>query len=103
MIFAANLADLEPGRGLKLATENGDIAVFKDTTGEVFAIDDRCNHLGASLAQGTCTDGIVDCWLHHGQYSAKSGETLRYPAHGSLNTYPVEIRDGEVWVDPKQA
>lgn len=103
MIFASLYDDLSPGRGVKVEGPSGPIAVFQDSTGQVYAVDDLCGHLGASLSEGTCTDGVIDCWLHHGKYSAVTGETEKYPARGTLRTYPVENRDGELWVDTENS
>ncbi|WIM67659.1 Rieske (2Fe-2S) protein [Corynebacterium breve] len=101
MIFAAKVNDIESGRAVKVAGTAGDIAVFRDTTGDFFAVDDKCAHLGASLSQGTCADGVVECWLHHGLYSLSTGERVKYPASGFLHTYDIEVRDDEIWVNPE--
>lgn len=74
------------------------IAVFLHE-GKVHAIDNRCPHMGFPLHMGSLCDGILTCHWHHARFDVKSGGTLD-PWADDVPTYPVEVKDGEVWVNP---
>ncbi len=66
--------------------------------GRCFAVDNRCPHEGYPLSQGTVDkDCILTCNWHNWKFTLEKGQNL-YGGDG-LRTYPVEVRDGTVWVD----
>lgn len=66
---------------------------------EFYAVDNRCPHLGFPLHMGSLCDGILTCHWHHARFDVKSGGTLD-PWADDMTTYPVELKDGEIWVNP---
>jgi nitrite reductase/ring-hydroxylating ferredoxin subunit len=66
---------------------------------DVYAVDNRCPHLGFPLHMGSLCDGILTCHWHHARFDVKSGGTLD-PWADDMTTYPVHIENGEVWVNP---
>jgi nitrite reductase/ring-hydroxylating ferredoxin subunit len=77
------------------------IAVFFHE-GQAYALDNRCPHMGFPLSKGTCQDGIVTCYWHYARFDLRTGGTFD-PFADDVRTYPVELRDGEVWVDLRGA
>ncbi len=75
------------------------IAVFRHE-GEVFATDLRCPHMGFPLADGTVEDGILTCPWHHARFELSCGDTLD-PFADDVDTYPTEVRDGTIYVQPR--
>lgn len=67
----------------------------------VFAIDNRCPHMGFPLDRGTVRDGILTCHWHHARFDLASGGTFDLWAD-DVPAFPVEVRDGGVWVDLRQ-
>ncbi|WP_436934252.1 Rieske (2Fe-2S) protein [Halovenus marina] len=67
--------------------------------GEFYATDNRCPHMGFPLTDGSVDDGILTCPWHHARFEISCGDTFD-PFADDVRTYPVEIRDGEVYVDP---
>jgi nitrite reductase/ring-hydroxylating ferredoxin subunit len=79
-----------------------------------FAVSNRCRHLFASLGEGQVTEeGYLQCPWHAARYDTTSGKMVRGPqgafrplagvvkaTTGSipLQTYPVELRDGAIWL-----
>ncbi len=92
---------LEKGRYLFKA-EGKQIAVFAGEDG-VFACNNRCPHEGYPLMEGHLTsnpeDGgcILTCNWHNWKFDLAGGETL--VGGDKLRRYPVQIIDGEVWLD----
>jgi nitrite reductase/ring-hydroxylating ferredoxin subunit len=68
--------------------------------GHVFALDNRCPHMGFPLDRGSIEDGILTCHWHHARFELASGCTFDLWAD-DVPTCPVEIRaGGEIWVRP---
>jgi nitrite reductase/ring-hydroxylating ferredoxin subunit len=67
---------------------------------QVFALDNRCPHMGFPLGRGSVEDGILICHWHHARFELASGCTFDLWAD-DVPTCPVEIRaGGEIWVKP---
>ena len=75
------------------------IAVFHHDD-RVFAVDNRCPHMGFPLNRGTVKDGILTCHWHHAKFDLASGCTFD-PFADDVPTFAVTVRGGEVWVDPR--
>lgn len=65
--------------------------------GRVFALDNRCPHMGFPLERGSVEDGILTCHWHHARFDLESGCTFDLWADDAP-ICPVEVRNGEVWV-----
>lgn len=66
--------------------------------GNVFALDNRCPHLGFPLHRGSVEDGILTCHWHHARFDLASGGTFDLWADDAP-TAVVELRDdGAFWV-----
>ncbi len=51
------------------------------------------------LVEGTVDDGILTCHWHHARFELSCGDTFD-PWADDVPTYPVEVRDGTVYVNP---
>jgi nitrite reductase/ring-hydroxylating ferredoxin subunit len=67
---------------------------------EIHALDWRCPHMGFPLSKGSVKDGIITCHWHHARFDLCSGGTFD-PFADDVRTYPLEVREGEIWVDPR--
>ncbi|GKZ15865.1 Rieske (2Fe-2S) protein [Haladaptatus sp. T7] len=67
--------------------------------GEVHAVDNRCPHMGFPLTKGSVDDGILTCHWHHARFELSCGDTFD-PFADDVRTYPVEVRDGDVYIQP---
>ena len=64
-----------------------------------FATDLMCTHEAQSLEDGLVMDCVIECPLHGGRFDICTGKALSAPVHEDLNTYPVKIDNGRVFVD----
>jgi nitrite reductase/ring-hydroxylating ferredoxin subunit len=97
IIRAGTLDDLKKRCCIVVSGGGYDIAIFYHD-GRVHAVDNRCPHMGFPLSQGSVHDGILTCHWHHARFDLASGGTFDRWA-GDVRSFPVEIRNGEVWVD----
>jgi nitrite reductase/ring-hydroxylating ferredoxin subunit len=81
-----------------IATSGRTIAVFHDE-GRVFAVDNRCPHMGFPLHRGTVRDGILTCHWHHAKFDLAGGCTFD-PFADDVQSFATEVLDGVVFVDP---
>ncbi len=96
-VRAARLADVEATGCLVVHVEGRTLALF--SYGEkVYAVDNRCPHMGFPLHRGTVKDGILTCHWHHARFDLASGGTFD-PWADDVPAFPVQISEGEVWVD----
>ena len=79
--------------------------------GEIFVLAGLCPHRNNPLDGATLIDYFVDCPWHHFQYDVRTGEN-HFPRNvypedlpnlqselRPLRKYPVEVREGEIWVN----
>ena len=94
---AAALDDVRRLGSLVAHVNGHTLALFADGDG-VRAVDNRCPHMGFPLHRGTLHDGILTCHWHHARFDVATGGTFDQWAD-DLRVFPVEVREGEVWVD----
>jgi len=97
-VHVGPLADIEGGAPRVVSAGGRTIVVFA-VDGEVYALDNRCPHMGFPLSQGTIRDGILTCHWHHARFDLAGGSTFD-PFADDVTSFDVEVRDGDVWVDP---
>jgi nitrite reductase/ring-hydroxylating ferredoxin subunit len=98
-VFATNLSNIQSSAGcLSIQIQNHTIALFYHNS-KVYAVDNRCPHMGFPLNKGTVKDSILTCHWHHARFDLDNGGTFD-PWAGDVRSFPVEIRnENEVWID----
>lgn len=91
--------DALKARGLLLVRGRHRPVLLVWDRGQVFALDNRCPHMGFPLDKGTIGDGLITCHWHHARFDLASGCTFDLWAD-DVPTCPVEVRDGTVWIRP---
>ena len=94
----ASLESLESDGRTLVSAGGRSIALFHHED-EVYAVDNRCPHMGFPLSKGSVEDGILTCHWHHARFELSCGDTFDIWAD-DVQTYPVEVRNGEVYLDP---
>ena len=75
------------------------VAVFY-SDGDVYAVDNRCPHMGFPLSRGTVRDGILTCHWHHAKFDLAGGCTFD-PFADDVTSFNVEVEDGRIWLAPE--
>jgi nitrite reductase/ring-hydroxylating ferredoxin subunit len=97
MVRVALLDDVRDKGVVVVSSGRHGIALFYHED-QVYAVDNRCPHMGFPLSRGSCRDGVLSCHWHHARFDLQSGGTFD-PFADDVRVYPVEVRGGAVWVD----
>jgi 3-phenylpropionate/trans-cinnamate dioxygenase ferredoxin subunit len=97
-VRACALAEVAEDRATAVTIEDLEIAVARDGD-EIFAIQDLCSHAEVALSEGDVEGCTVECWLHGSRFDLRTGKPTGLPATEPVSTFPVEVRDADVYVD----
>ncbi len=82
-----------------LKRDGGDIAIFRTSNDEVFALLNRCPHKGGPLSEGIVYGRTVACPLHNWCMDLADGQ-VQAPDEGCAPTFPIRVEGGRVLVSP---
>lgn len=94
----ARFADVPENRGLEVQIGQTKIVLLR-VGDQLRAFQGECPHAGAPLADGALCHGRLICPWHKAAYRIEDGALCEPPSLDSLKRYPLEVREGEVWVD----
>ncbi len=80
-----------------VASDHGNIAIFRSSDGDVFAMYDKCPHKGGPLSQGIVFGRHVACPLHGWNISLEDGRAVE-PDEGCANIVPCKVENGVVFL-----
>lgn len=90
------------------------LVLFRNQSGELICLTDRCPHRAAKLSDGQIIDGKIEC-LYHGWQFGSEGECLhipqlatdaKIPHNACVKSFKVVERQGMIWMwagEPKGA
>lgn len=88
------LLENEPHR----AEINGVGILLVKQNGRIFAIGERCAHMGGPLAEGKLEDGTIRCPWHGSRYRLDDGKVIEGPSAYSQPCFETRVRDGQIEV-----
>ena len=98
---------VKSGKGFAVVCEGEQIALFRDATGTVFALEDRCPHRRVLLSPGPVVAGGLQCPYHGWTFDGASGQCTDIPnlrrdepigAKYAVSAYPARESHGFVHV-----
>jgi pyruvate oxidase len=87
--------ELPEGRVTTVAAGHKSVALVH-YDGQFSALDNHCPHQGGPLGEGSIENGLLRCPWHGYDYCPLDGKSPGFD--DTARTYPLEIRDGEVFV-----
>lgn len=96
--------EIEPGKLFARVILEVPIVFFRDESGVIKAITDRCPHRFAQLSQGKLDRGIIQCAYHglrfdgYGRCVHNPHGKGKAPAAATVKSYPIVERHGAVWI-----
>jgi nitrite reductase/ring-hydroxylating ferredoxin subunit len=99
---AASLAELQEKRMMTVRGEDRPLLLCSHE-GKVFALDNRCPHMGFPLSKGSVQEGILTCHWHHARFDLRSGCTFDLWADDAP-AFEVRVNGDDIWVSrrPRQ-
>jgi 3-phenylpropionate/trans-cinnamate dioxygenase ferredoxin component len=73
--------------------------VLANVEGTLYALRDQCSHEDLPLSDGELEGNEVVCLYHGARFDACSGARKTLPAIRPVQAFPVEVRDGQIFVD----
>lgn len=95
-VCVAKRDEVAPNSPFSSDQDNG-IGLY-EVQGQLYALEDICPHGPSLLSRGFIRDGMVKCPLHGAIFDIRTGKCLQGPAERDLQTYPVQVRDNEIFV-----
>ena len=77
--------------------------LIRDEAGKLYATDGICTHGNTHLADGLVKGNILECPKHNGRFHLADGSPARVPICRGLATYPLEERQGRLWLNVNRA
>ncbi|MDE2814549.1 MAG: Rieske (2Fe-2S) protein, partial [Gemmatimonadota bacterium] len=93
----ARADEVAEGRPKAVRIEGRSVALFRHQ-GTLYATDNQCPHMGYPLTRGRVRNGVLTCDWHGWSYDMRGGGCFTGGCD-DLDTYPVEERDGQVFID----
>jgi nitrite reductase (NADH) small subunit len=78
-----------------------DVAVFRNSEDQIFALLDRCPHKGGPLSQGIVFGTSVACPLHNWTIDLNGG-CAKAPDEGCTPRFTVKVEGGAVHLDVEE-
>ena len=82
-----------------IQTKTMNIAVFRTSSDDIFAIKDECPHKQGPLSQGIVHGSSVTCPLHNWKIDLASGKALG-PDEGCARTFETKIENKIIFLRP---
>jgi 3-phenylpropionate/trans-cinnamate dioxygenase ferredoxin component len=90
--------DVAKGSAVSVEVDGIDIAVVHADDDQFYAVRDECSHAAIPLSEGEIDGCTLECWLHGSRFDLRTGEPTGLPAVEPVATFPVEVRDGDIYV-----
>lgn len=97
-VVVGNLNDIPRAGARIVKTVYGNIGVFRTDDDRIFAIENRCPHLGGALSEGIVHATSVTCPLHNWVIDLATGNVLGAD-EGCVLTVPVQLDGDRISLD----
>ncbi|MBO3737109.1 Rieske (2Fe-2S) protein [Actinoplanes flavus] len=96
--YVGPVSDVAKGTALQVEVDGVEIALVHADDDTFYAVRDECSHASVALSEGEVDGCTLECWLHGSRFDLRTGEPSGPPAIDPVAVYPVEIRDGDIYV-----
>ena len=95
-------SELPNGERLFIEIEGKSLVIF-NIADQYFAIADICSHDDGPLGEGDLEGYNVICPRHGAEFDVRTGKVMQLPAVDDIPAYPVQVRDGVIYIGiPKE-
>lgn len=111
-VKVGDISEMPPGSMMEVKSGGASI-LLANISGQIYAIENTCPHMGGVLSQGKLAGSIVTCPLHGSQIDVTTGQVVRwlkgsgisstllktFKPHGSVRQYKVTVVDNKVTIE----
>jgi len=98
VIRVCSTEDVPKGTTIAANVDGTALAIVHGEDDEFYAVYDECSHAQIALSEGEVDGHTLECWLHGSRFDLRTGEPTGLPATEPVPVYPVEVRDGDIYV-----
>ena len=96
--LVGRVEDVAKGTAISADVDGIEIAVVHADDDNIYAVRDECSHASIQLSEGEVDGCTLECWLHGSRFDLRTGHPSGLPATEPVPVFPVEVRDGDVYV-----
>lgn len=96
-VRVAGAGECPPGKVLGVAA-GAERIVLANVEGDIYALLDQCSHQDYPLSDGELDGTRLECIYHGAKFDVCTGKALQLPAIRPVKTFPVEVREGSIFV-----
>jgi nitrite reductase/ring-hydroxylating ferredoxin subunit len=107
-----NVSALPEGEREVVSIEDQKILLIHHSDGEIYAVQNKCPHMGVGLKKGEISDHALTCPLHRSVFDLETGEVkawVTWPPgvnrvlsavskEKNLTVYPTKVEEGAIWI-----
>lgn len=97
-VGACDAEDIEREDLIRFDYGDRTFAIYRSPNDNYYCTDGLCTHEQVHLEDGLVMDNIIECPKHNGRFDYRTGEAKGAPVCVNLDTYPVKVENGRVFV-----
>ncbi|HWG99811.1 MAG TPA: non-heme iron oxygenase ferredoxin subunit [Pilimelia sp.] len=98
MIRVCTADEVAKGTVVSVDLDGTPVALVHADDGSFHAVYDECSHAAVALSEGEVDGCTLECWLHGSRFDLRTGAPTGPPASAPVPVYPVEVRDGNIYL-----
>jgi nitrite reductase/ring-hydroxylating ferredoxin subunit len=83
---------------VKVVKVGGVDVMVANIEGKLYAIANKCTHVGGPLGKGKLAGSVVQCPWHGSEFDVKTGAVVKGPAQKPEPTFQVKVENSAVWI-----
>jgi nitrite reductase/ring-hydroxylating ferredoxin subunit len=87
-----------PEGAMKVVNVSGVDVMIANIEGQMYAIGNKCTHVGGPLGKGKLAGSVVECPWHGSKFDVKTGAVVVGPAQKPEPTFQVKVENSAVWI-----
>jgi len=97
LVPCLNESEIKEGQ-MKSVRVKGRAILIVRQTGQIFAIENRCPHMGCSFEKGILREYMIMCPCHGWKFDIRNGQ-YELIKEIALETYVCKIQNGRVYIE----
>lgn len=94
----ATAADIPNGESKVFEIEDISVAIC-NVGGTFYATENVCTHDDGLLGEGKLCGTEIECPRHGARFDVITGKITRQPAYTPIQTFPLSIENGAIYID----